>query len=255
MKPFNIVGLFLLIVMQIQAQPTPLIIRRLLEEKKEIGLITVSSTSKQSPLIIPMGVTGLTIQDPLQTLYKTKNHLYVGIKGTGYLYEITNLSDQMHFNRIDSTAYIGYNFSDLRFVMNNILYSFGGYGFWKSNGLLRYYNPTLHQWDMKVLNRELSTVFSENKSLVQLDSVYHRIGFANPSIVNDGVSFAEENLENNKYTVWILDLKAQTWTKAGYDFSKESLNCLGTSPWGVIAYSNGQKSLILIDLFSNQYFY
>lgn len=57
----------------------------------------------------------------------------------------TNLSS---INRLDRTFYSGYNFFATQFVRKDTLYSAGGYGFWRFNNVLTYFDRTNGEWEI-----------------------------------------------------------------------------------------------------------
>lgn len=94
-----------------------------------------------------------------QTLVKDSNGLYLTISSTGRLYKAIRCNqDSMYFKRLDSTHFYGYNASALFFSYRDTLYNFGGSGFWKTNGHLRYYSPYNREWNIKLLNKEFPAV-------------------------------------------------------------------------------------------------
>ena len=88
-----------------------------------------------------------------QRLIKSKNKLYIVIDGTGRVYQATSSSkEKICFTRIDSTYFIGYNGNAIIFEQNDTLFSFGGGGFWRTNGQLRYFSKQNHEWNIFKIN-------------------------------------------------------------------------------------------------------
>lgn len=50
--------------------------------------------------------------------------------------------------RLDRTCNQGFNYGSTNLIYNDTLYSIGGYGFWQTNGSVRYFNPTSGEWDI-----------------------------------------------------------------------------------------------------------
>ena len=106
----------------------------------------ISDNQKQSYL--PVYINGANWP---QTILKCKNGLYVFVDGTGQVYKATGESkNELSFTRIDSTTYIGYNIGAINFSFNDTLFSYGGSGFWITNGILRYFNNR-KEWEAFVL--------------------------------------------------------------------------------------------------------
>lgn len=52
------------------------------------------------------------------------------------------------FKRIDDNLKnLNYNFEAYLFTHQKEIYNIGGYGFWRSSGTLRKYNPKDYEWD------------------------------------------------------------------------------------------------------------
>jgi hypothetical protein len=93
-----------------------------------------------------------------QIILKNSKGLYIFIDGTGRVYKAQNLErDKLCFDRIDSTHFYGYNAGCIFFSVKDSLYSFGGFGFWKLNGHLRYYSEIYNEWEIQKINKEVQT--------------------------------------------------------------------------------------------------
>lgn len=87
--------------------------------------------------IIPLSEKNLI--NHTHEILKNKTGLYVLIDQTGRIYKAVNESKtSLTFTRVDSTYYWGYNGGAIEFSYNDTLFSFGGFGFWRTNGQLRY---------------------------------------------------------------------------------------------------------------------
>jgi hypothetical protein len=86
---------------------------------------------------------------------KTSQGLFVNPDGTGRLYKVYIENDSVKFKRIDETIFFGYNFHSFLFDSQDVIYSIGGYGFWRGNGILRFYDSLKNGWEMIPLNREI----------------------------------------------------------------------------------------------------
>ncbi|MEY3576934.1 MAG: hypothetical protein RL394_517, partial [Bacteroidota bacterium] len=95
-----------------------------------------------------------------QVLLIRKGELYVYILATGILYKCTGnlVADSLRFDRIDKTEHYGYNINAKAFVFKDRFYNIGGYGFWRWNGQLRYFDERHADWKIERLNREIPVV-------------------------------------------------------------------------------------------------
>ena len=89
-----------------------------------------------------------------QKLIKTKNSIYIIVEGTGQVYKATDTTkDSIAFTRNDITKMEGYNCDAIWFAYRDTIFSYGGYGFWRYNGQLRYFRDN-NEWFLTRLNKE-----------------------------------------------------------------------------------------------------
>jgi hypothetical protein len=95
-----------------------------------------------------------------QVLLVRKGELYIYISATGMLYKCAgNVGmDSLRFDRIDKTEHYGYNINAKAFLHKDRFYNIGGYGFWRWNGQLRYFDERHADWKIERLNREIPVV-------------------------------------------------------------------------------------------------
>ncbi len=78
---------------------------------------------------------------------------YLILECSGQLYHF-DLGTRI-LKREDATYYRGANCQAVQFVRNNILYSFGGYGFWQSTNIITEYNAVSRDWTHILVNGDL----------------------------------------------------------------------------------------------------
>jgi len=129
----------------IRTQKTPLL-AFLYAYKNEIGYINTPKGINY----VQISSNGKNIQ---QSLIKSKNGLFLLVDGTGQIYKATDTTNQdILFSRIDSTRDFGNNYLSINFSYNDTILSYGGYGFWRINGQLRYFNE--NEWGILKINEE-----------------------------------------------------------------------------------------------------
>lgn len=146
---------------------------------------------------------------------KSGTNFYLSFSGSGRLYGLSKTTDSLYyFSRLDSTENINYNLGANYFIHEGQLFSFGGYGFWKNFGSLKFFNFKDRQWDIVPLSEEVipqvhpmeSSWFDENsgKLIVPFQS-----------IVNAGI-VGTENLRGKIIPYgYSLNLVTKKWTKLG----------------------------------------
>lgn len=195
------------------------------------------------PAIIPAGA-----ENNFQDLFCDDSSYYASIDGTGYLFKIEEQGAKQIFRRIDTTFFTGYNYDDIKFSWNNKHYSYGGYGFWKHNGLIRVFNPKSGQWDLLLMEKEIPAVSSKTTTWLQKDSGFLYV--YNPFALNDGLIPIKTNVDTLHLQVWRINLHNGACSFVGkgrsFTFSK-----LAETPWGMLCNFNN-KELGLIDFLSNR---
>lgn len=142
-----------------------------------------------------------------QFLLRNKTGSYILVDGTGRIYKATSKSnDTIYYKRIDSTHFYGYNGGAINFTYNDTIFSFGGFGFWKPNGQLRYYSEKYHEWDILPINEEVPTT----NALYYYDTLNSEIYYLQIPLTN----FAT-NISTNGYYIYKLNLKNRTNEKIG----------------------------------------
>ena len=150
-----------------------------------------------------------------QLLLKTDSTLFLSFSGSGRMYKLIGNDDSSYiFSRIDFTENINYNLGAHYFSYKDQVYSFGGYGFWKSNGNLKFFNTKDHQWDIVPLSEEVIPQF------YPIDASWFNIStgkFFTPlqSIVNAGISGTEYVKGKIIPYSYVLDIETKQWKKLG----------------------------------------
>jgi len=97
------------------------------------------------------------------TILKNKKDVYIQPLGTGRLYKALLQDGKVTLNRLDLTTHSGTNFYAQNFFMKDTLFQIGGIGFWQIRGILTYYSPQTHQWELVQTNKALQTYFDDQK--------------------------------------------------------------------------------------------
>ena len=118
-----------------------------------------------------------------QIILKTSKGLFILIEGTGRIYQVLGIDETgVTSQRIDTTHFYGYNGNCIFFNSNDTIYSLGGGGFWERNGQLRYYSESYKEWEIKKLNKKISTtnfnyfIPQNEKSIYYLQAPYQDPG-------------------------------------------------------------------------------
>ena len=181
-----------------------------------------------------------------QEIIKNNNSLYVNIQQTGFVYQLFSQNDSLlEFRRIDRTININYNIGCYNFLHEDQLYSYGGYGFWKTNGHIRQFNVIDKQWDIVPMNYE---IFSNGYRWYSSEAEKLFVPFQ--LILNTGLKFIPENELESQWISYYLDLKQKAWFKLGkLDPSVRKIFGQEKNPTAFLSVKNGFLHIINDEIF------
>lgn len=224
------IGIYLLIVLPLfanaQWQPTPKVIQRLLNHSGTIPSIYCNNKD-----LLPKWIVPEKLIKEKHYLVKTSNGLFAGIEGTGQLYQLTDSAELLTARRIDTTYFTGNSFYPITFSIGPTLYSFGGYGYWKDNGVLRYYSPLTREWDAIKTDRELPAINTQN---FWIDTSRRQFYLECPRMFNEGPDDSAVKKKMSR-TLWKLDIKSGHWEDMGILNRTGDKNAFHAS-WGNIHF-------------------
>jgi hypothetical protein len=141
-------------------------------------------------------------------------HVY----STGRIYKLDtgSLNDSLLlFKRIDRTINMYYNIGSFLFGCNKQIFDFGGYGFWKNNGLLRKYNYRDKEWDIVELDKEICPPnLTPGGYVTWVDSAQNYLYVPYQEVRNDGLTMLRED-DDIKLSSHRLNFKSLKWEYLG----------------------------------------
>jgi hypothetical protein len=193
-----------------------------------------------------------------QMLYKTPKNLYLRLDETGFLFKMLYHNDSaIAFNRIDNTVNINYNAHAYSFSNGEDLYNYGGYGFWKNNGIIRRYNFRTKDWTAEPSDKEVINQFFPCNN-AWFDPVDQKLHVPFKTIVNDGLKDNEPQRGKLNDNSFILDLKTMKWQNEGkankymVEILRNSHTAISTRRGLMVLF---REQLYLIDFKSNKVFH
>jgi len=221
------------LALNVFSTPRPIqpIIKKLLTEKGTIQIFSLVETQWGEFVDLPDN-----FRNSSQFLLKIPSGLFLNINGTGRLYKITQNGNYLDFERVDSSYFTGYNFGSLLFNMGDSVYSFGGEGFWSTNGDLRLFdNLVTHEWHALKLNKIIHGTFKLIDPLYQ----FQYIDTLNRCLIISGNSYNQSHILKNiildstlEKKLFKLDLKSGDWTELGIKNFQSNQELLQT-PFGI----------------------
>ena len=210
--------------------PNNPLVSKIISLKNENLTINLSKESELIPL------KNTILGSNAQKLYKKGNELFVSIEQTGFIFQLVKYdSISCVFRRLDKTINLNYNINCKTFFYKNELYSYGGYGFWKSNGSLRKFNFQDQEWDIIPLNEEIIASnylwFSEEQG---------RLYVPFQRIINAGIDGAENVTGKTLFSSYYLDVASRKWIKLG-DLESEIISLVKNDNTSneYLSYKNG----------------
>lgn len=184
---------------------------------------------------------GTNFAEYSQEIIKDEKNLYVNFQRTGFVFKLFNQNDSLlEFRRIDRTINLNYNIGCYNFLYEDQLYSYGGYGFWKTNGHLRQFNVLDKQWDIIPLNKE---IFSNEYRWHSNKEGKLFVPFQD--FENAGLKSIPKDQLETKSESYYLDLKQRAWVKLGrLDPSIKKIFEEDLNPSDFISIQNGSLHII-----------
>ena len=207
-----------------------------LRETKEYTYPVISPTSEFF-VKIPIGV----YPEKQQVLLKLGNEIYLRFDGTGFIFKLTELTDSIAtFRRDDKTVNINYCIGSFNFNNENEIYNYGGYGFWRNNGMIRKYDQRNKEWSILKTNEEIpQQIFTINSPWFDFKNNF----LYTPMRFDVHAGLKENEYQNGKITeiTYRFDLKTNDWTLLGKT-SSEAIKILK----GGTLYLSTYRGLVIL---------
>ena len=180
-------------------------------------------------------------------IVKTTSGLFILPQGTGRVYQYKR--DKGNWQRVDSTFFTGYNFGSVQFSYKDQIYSFGGYGLWQTNGVLRAFNELAGEWNAVKTNLYIPWKMRHTgrANFYYVDSIsgFLLIGGLGKSGFESLKSQEESKIG---YDLYGLRINVGEWKKLG-QFKDTAYEMIGFLPWGILSLHGD-----IIDLHANRYY-
>ena len=180
---------------------------------------------------------------------KNRGGLFMLPQGTGRIYRLSGEPGNRSWTRIDSTYYTGYNFGAFTFSLDKKLYSFGGHGFWYTNGNLRVFNEFSKEWNARSLSESIPWSWSPeygSSYIFHLDTVRKKLTIQATGVTNDNtLKNTQDDIHQNN--IYQLDLENGDWTRIG-KAKDTTFKLMAELPWGLLV-----NQATVIDLENNRY--
>jgi hypothetical protein len=135
-------------------------VNNLLQEQ-EIALLNIITADSINPLNIQLNSSIFNFGFDTKgfkhiALIKKEKNIWIQPLGTGRLYKVEKNNRSYTLHRIDSTVHSGVNYEAFTFLLNDTLFQYGGSGFWHLRGIMTYFSPQTHEWELYPSNTILN---------------------------------------------------------------------------------------------------
>jgi hypothetical protein len=190
----------------------------------------------------------------------TRQGLVLHFGRSGKLYKMQDKGDSLlYFVRMDRTVNYNYNIGSYIFHSDGGIFELGGYGFWKSNGLLRQFNYVDKEWDITPTNREVHLpLIASSRYGAWSDTGGRYVYVPYQIIINDGLLTSDNGLKISPVT-YRLDVKKRTWEELG-EVTESALSLFKSANWTCYPSERGlllgfTKGVYYMDFVSNRISY
>ncbi len=163
----------------------------------------IFKTNFQEFTIAKDGSSTVEPQTSMHLLWNEKKLLLLK-NGTGKIYEFKNNA----FSRLDQTVYQGSNFGAINLISKDTVYSIGGYGFWNTSGIVKFFNQATNEWYMHQSNEYVPVAAGVNAIPyydVKKNTLYVLYVFNGPEYITTQKS------ATNQIEIQALDLNTKKW--------------------------------------------
>lgn len=144
----------------------------------------------------------------------TPSNFFIAISGAGRIYQqIAETDSLLYFKRIDDNENINYNLGAFYFFSGETVYNHGGYGFWKTNGIVRGFNFKDGEWDVFPTNIEVYNPIFPSSSWFDVSKNALYIPYQ--QLINSGLKGFQTAAGKIIDGVMYLDCKTWEWLQIG----------------------------------------
>ena len=129
--------------------------------------------------------------------------------GTGRLIQ---LDASGNLERIDRTQYGGDRFGAYVFVYKDTIYSIGGYGFWRTNGAIRFFNSTTKEWSVLKIREDIQVAQGIN-CIFHFSAKEEKLYVLYVPVIDE---YIKGKITNDNVYVKYFDLRTKDWNNERY---------------------------------------
>jgi hypothetical protein len=187
-------------------------------QEQEIALLNIITADSINSLNLKLNSTlfsfGLDTKTFKHiTLIKKGRNTWIQPSGTGKLFKIEKNKSSYALLRIDSTVHSGVNYQAFTFQLNDTIFQYGGSGFWHMRGIMTYFSPQTHEWELYPSNTIVNGYDDfDNIIKYKVDASTNKL-YATKSLAYNNMprDFSLSNIDS----CFEFDFAKNTWTTLG----------------------------------------
>ncbi len=185
-----------------------------------------------------------------QNLIWHKKSLHFNLNGTGMLFKMDSTGKAA---RIDKTNYQGSNFGSVIGSYKDTIIMAGGYGFWSTSGVIKYYKDKFQEWDIFRVKQDIhfangiNAIAYQNENSGKLFLIYRKTPPEYLTINSDEQLYVQcFNLQTKQWWENEIPLNNKIANKLN------DLSIIAETKWGLITNSKLGGHTILLDFEENE---
>ena len=187
-------------------------------QEQEIALLNLISADSINPLNIQLKSTLFSFGLDTKTfkdiaLIKKGRNIWIQPLGSGKIYKLEKYKNSYSLLRIDSTIHSGVNYKAFTFQLNDTLFQYGGSGFWHMRGIMTYFSPKTHEWELYPSNAIVNG-YDDNLNIIKykLDTEASKLYMTKSlDYANIPKDFSIKDIDS----CYEFDFHKNTWTNLG----------------------------------------
>ena len=187
-------------------------------QEQEIALLNIITADSINPLNIQLNSSlfdfGLDTKGFRHiALIKKGKDVWIQPLGSGRLFKVEKNKTSYSLQRIDSTLHSGVNYQAFTFQLNDTIFQYGGSGFWYMRGIITYFSPQTHEWELYPSNTTVNG-YDDFANIIK----YKVDVSANKLYATKSIAFANMPRDfslNNIDSCFEFDFHKNTWTNLG----------------------------------------
>ncbi len=187
-------------------------------QEQEIALLNIITSDSVNSLNLKLNSSlfnfGLDTKNFKHiALIKKGKNTWIQPSGTGKLFKIEKNKSSYALIRIDSTIHSGVNYQSFTFQLNDTIFQYGGSGFWNMRGIMTYFSPQTHEWELYPSNAVVNGYDDfDNIIKYKVDTATNKL-YATKSLAHSNMprDFSLNNIDS----CFEFDFAKKTWSTLG----------------------------------------